>query len=120
MFDGFYRFLGLNVNHKKTSFKSIRNSLLLVVGLAAAVISPTFLVYVDQANQLKQMEANIALSFDKVDDLKNEINSIQDKTYILEQAQERLKMVSSTGEITGEPANVASETAGTGEESPVE
>lgn len=105
MFNGVYRFLGLNVGEKRTTVRSIFNSMLVVFALGGVILFPTFMVYVEQANQLKNMDENIIVSFDKVDALKEEIRNVGRKDFLLNEAQDRLKMVSSVSETLPDDAS---------------
>jgi hypothetical protein len=98
MFNGVYRFLGLNVGEKRTTVRSVFNSFLIIGAFGGVILFPTFMVYVEQANQLKNMDENIVLSFEKVDALKEEIRNVGGKDFLLNEAQDRLKMVSSVAE----------------------
>lgn len=98
MFNGLSRFLGLNVGFKRTTLRSVTNSLVIVGAFGGVVLFPTFMVYVEQANELKNMDENIVSSFNKVDDLKEEIINVGGKDFLLNEAQDRLKMVSSVSE----------------------
>jgi len=92
MFRGLANYLGLRVSEKRTTLRSVGNSLLIIAGAGFLIVMPTFLVYVDQANQLLTMQGTIDEGFDKAEKLEAEISESINGDNV-DEAEERLGVV---------------------------
>jgi hypothetical protein len=103
MFDYVRNYLGLKTPTKRTTFKTLRNSLLIVLGAGAFILTPTFLVHVDQANQLLQMQTTIKEGFQTIDDTAEKLANNSNPEQIQEQAEKRLGLTTNEVEQITRP-----------------
>jgi hypothetical protein len=90
MFDSIRNYLGLKTPNKKTTFITIRNSLLIVAAFGVFILTPTFLVHVDQANQLLQMQTTIEEGFQKIETTAENLKSNRNPENLEQEAEQRL------------------------------
>jgi cell division protein FtsB len=109
MLTGLYRFLGWRVPARRTTFKSVFNSVFVVTVFGAVLLFPNFMVYVDQANQLKEMDANIQAGFNNIDALVDEVKNVGDEQFLLSEAEKRLRMTPPVEPVINEQVMVASD-----------
>lgn len=94
MFKTVANYLGLKTPVRRTTLKSVGNSLLIVTVLGGIIIIPTFIIYLEQANQLLEAQEKIEAGFNNVDSLVTKIESHRNNdAEIINQAVERLGMV---------------------------
>lgn len=94
MFKTVANYLGLKTPARRTTLKSVWNSLLIVTVLGGIIIIPTFIIYLEQANQLLEAQERIEAGFNNVDSLATKIESHRTgDTEIINQTVERLGMV---------------------------